>query len=194
MGLRLLSIRQTSEVEMSNPWKFLKRNLIFQNKFGYKLFEDDVTTPSGSEGKYMVLESLGFVTIIALTRDKKILMERQWRYPVGKEFLELPAGTIDEEENPLESAKRELLEETGSTSDNWVKLSSYWLGNGAMKIRGHVFLAQDIFVGQDSQEAVEKISVEYLDFDEAVKMVVDGKIDEDRTITGLLLAEKYLNK
>lgn len=178
---------------MSSPWKLLKRSLIFQNKYGYKLFEDDVITPSGSEGKYMVLESLGYVTIIALTRENKVLMERQWRYPVGKEFLELPAGTIDEKENPLESAKRELLEETGATSNNWVKLSTYWLGNGAMKIQGHIFLARDISIGRDNQESVEKISVEYLDFYEAVEMVITGKFDEDRTITGLLLAEKYLD-
>lgn len=170
----------------------MKRNLIFQNKYGYKLFEDDVNTPSGSAGKYMVLESFGFVTIVALTSDNKVLMERQWRYPVGKEFLELPVGTVDINEDPLESAKRELLEETGATSEDWVRLCSYWLGNGAMKIQGHVFLARNVSIGKDNQEPDEKISVELFDLNDAVNMVVDGQIDEERTITGLLLAERFL--
>lgn len=179
---------------MSNPWKLLKRNLIYENKFGYHLYDDDVLTPSGKEGKYMVLESRGFVGIVALTEDKKVLLIKQWRYAVGQEFVEIPAGTLEDNEDPLFTAKRELLEETGATSDNWVKLSSYWLGNGAMKIKGHLYLAQDVVVGSDHQEADEKISVEQIDFNKAVEMVTSGKIEEGRTISGILLAEKHLNQ
>lgn len=179
---------------MSNTWKLLKRNLIYENKFGYRLYDDDVLTPSGKEGKYMVLESRGFVGMVALTKDKKVLMVKQWRYAVGQEFLEIPAGTLEDKEDPLVTAKRELLEETGASSDNWIKLSSYWLGNGAMKIRGHLYLTLDVTIGSDSQEPDEKISVEQLDFDHAVNMVTNGEIEEGRTIAGILLAEKYLSQ
>lgn len=177
---------------MTNPWKLRQRNLVFQNKFGYRLYEDDVLSPSGAEAKYMVLESLGYVVIVALTKDGKVLMEKQWRYPVGKEFLELPAGTIDLNEDPLMTAQRELQEEAGAISNHWVCLASYWLGNGVMKIKAHVFLAQDIEFVKKSPESNEKITIESMDFDHAIKMITECQIDEERTITGLLLAEKYL--
>jgi len=81
------------------PWKTIKKNIIYQNKFGYILRDDDVITPAGKRGKYMVLESNGYVVIIALTSDRKIIMTRQWRYPIKEESLELPAGNLEKEEN-----------------------------------------------------------------------------------------------
>lgn len=179
---------------MENPWKLVKRNLIYQNKFGYKLYDDDVLTPAGGQGKYTVLESAGSVVIVAITSDKKLILISQWRYPVGKEFLELPAGSITEGEDPLLTAKRELLEETGASSNSWTKLSSYWIGNGILNISESIYLAQDISFESDSQEDTEKISVQLINFNDAIKMVENGDFDEQRTIMGLFLADKFLSK
>lgn len=79
---------------MTNPWKTVKKNYIYENKFGYKLRDDDVTTPSDKPGKYMVLESTGYVTIVALTHHKEVILTRQWRYPIEEESLEIPAETL----------------------------------------------------------------------------------------------------
>jgi len=176
-------------------WKTVKRNLIYENKFGYKLYDDDVITPLGRPGKYMVLESRSFAIIVAITKDKKVVMTKQWRYPVGRKFLELPAGGLEEGEAPLQSAKRELLEETGATSNNWKRLAYFWFGNGAMKIKAYVYLAQNAEIScQSQQDETEDIEIKLIDFDQLITMIREQKLHEDRTIIALLLAKDYLER
>ena len=176
---------------IKNPWQTTKQNIIYQNKFGYTLRDDDVITPAGKPGKYMVMESRDFAVIVALTPNNKVVFERHWRYPINQESLEIPAGGVEPGENPLETAKRELLEETGATSAVWKKLISYWTGNGAMKIRGHIFLAKDVIIKPDHPtEETEKISVELIDFNQALFKIDSGEITDDRTLLGLLYASK----
>lgn len=179
---------------MNNPWKTIAKNIIFENKLGYKLRNDDVVTPSGNEGKYMVLESRGFVGIVAIDKDNNVVMENIWRYPVEKEFFEIPAGTIEDSEDPLSTAKRELLEETGYTSEKWTLLADYWSGNGAMKLHGHIFLAKDIkFKGTtQNPDSTEKIRTSLVKYTDLLSLVKDHKIDEARTIIGLLTAKEFI--
>jgi len=177
----------------TNPWKTVKKNIISQNKFGYTLHDDDVITPSGNPGKYMVLEKHGFVVIVALNSKNQVIMTKQWRYPVEKEFIELPAGNIEYNEDPLKTAQRELFEETGAVSDDWTKLGFFWIGNGAMKIKGHFYLAKNISLRSgNKQDSTEKITVRLISYNKLIKLIKNYKIDEDRTALGLLLAQNYL--
>lgn len=176
---------------MTNPWKKISGEILYNNKYGYSLREDKVITPAGTEGSYMVFESKGFVSIVATTTDNKIIMVKQWRYPIDKESIEIPAGTIEGNDDPLETAKRELLEEVGGVSESWQKLTSYWIGNGAMKIKGHVYWADNVTIGKSNQEETEKISVISEDFEEVKKRVLDGGIDDDRTIVGVLMLSAF---
>jgi ADP-ribose pyrophosphatase len=178
---------------MKNPWKLVKENIIYQNKFGYTLHDDDVITPGGKPGKFMVLESHDFAVIVAITSDNKIIMIRQWRYAMGRECFELPAGSINKGEDNLVAAKRELKEETGATSDNWQELKSYWLGNGAMRIKGHIFLAKDAKLsGEAHNDETENTIVETHPYPYLMKMVDQNIITDERSLLGLLLVEKYL--
>ncbi|MFA5894819.1 MAG: NUDIX hydrolase [Candidatus Shapirobacteria bacterium] len=179
---------------MNNPWKTINKNVIFENKLGYKLRNDDVITPGGHEGKYMVLESHGFVGIVAVDKDKNVLMENIWRYPVEKEFFEIPAGTIEDGEEPLSTAKRELLEETGYVSNKWTLLADYWSGNGAMKLHGHIFLAQDIEFKEITQnpDSTEKIKTSLVKYIDLLTQIKENKIDEARTLIGLLTAKEFI--
>lgn len=180
---------------MGNPWKTLKKNILYQNRFGYLLRDDDVLTPAGKPGKYMVLEGSDYAMIVALTSDNKLIVVRQWKYPLERETLELPAGRGEEGENLLDTAKRELQEEAGATSDQWEKLTEYWVGSGAFKMRAHVFLARNVQMNRPTQhEETESIKVELLDFDKAVDMIVNREIDEEKTILGVLLAKEVLAK
>lgn len=178
---------------MNNPWKLVKENIIYQNKFGYTLHDDDVITPNGQPGKFMVLESRDFAIIIAITKDKKIIMVRQWRYAMGHECLELPAGKIEEGEDNLVAAKRELEEETGAVGKNWQEIKSYWLGNGAMRIKGHIYLVKDAtFTGNNHQDDTEQITVETYTYPQLLEMMDENIIDDERSMLSLLLLKKYL--
>lgn len=178
---------------MTNPWKTVKKNYIYENKFGYKLRDDDVITPSGKPGKYMVLESTGYVTFVALTPDQQVILTRQWRYPIEAESLEIPAETLHANEGPLEGAKRGLMEEVGATSPNWVNLGWHWLGNGAMNIKGHVYLCTDLVFTSSHLDETEDIRVEKIPLPEALGMVRTNAFTDYRTKLGLLLAKQYLD-
>ncbi|MFA4826918.1 MAG: NUDIX hydrolase [Candidatus Shapirobacteria bacterium] len=178
---------------MKNPWKTIKKNIIFQNKFGYTFRDDDVITPSNQPGKYMVLEGYEYSIIVALTSKNEVLMTKQWRYPINEESFELPAGGLSLGETPLSAAQRELLEETGAVADNWKKLVSYWTANGVSKLKHHIFLAKNAKILHPTyHDATEKISVLLTPFKKLIQMINDGEINEERTLIGLLLAEKYI--
>jgi len=178
---------------MINPWKLVKENIIYQNKFGYTLRDDDVITPAGKPGKFMVLESRGFAVVIAITKENKIIMVRQWRYTMGRECLELPAGGINKDEDNLIAAKRELEEETGAISDDWQEIKSYWLGNGAMRVKGHIFLAKNAkLTGTIHTDDTEKIIIETYTYSELMDMINKNIITDDRSLLSLLLLPKYL--
>jgi len=180
---------------MTNPWKKIRENLIYENKFGYKLREDDVITPGGKEGKYMVLESKGYVQIVAITSDKKVIMVRQWRYPIDEESLEVPTGGIEGEENPIETAKRELDEEVGVKSADYQKIGEDWVGSGALKVKGHLVLATNVILSGDPHtEETEVIKTELYPFSEVVEKIMTGEINDDKTIIGILMVKEFLQK
>ena len=179
---------------MKNPWKTISKNTIFEDKFGYKLRSDDVITPSGKSGKYTVLEGFSVVSIVAVDSQKNIVMENVWRYPIDSVSFEIPAGKIEENETPLESAKRELLEETGYTSNNWREIAFYYSGNGVMNMPGHIFMAKDIKAGKktnnpDSNEIVEVKLTPYTD---VLSKITNNEITDARSIIGLLSAKEFL--
>ena len=178
---------------MKNPWKLVKKNIIFQNEYGYTIRNDDVITPAGKQGKFMVIEHVDFAIVVAITLDNKIVMVRQWRYAKERESLELPAGSIDKDEDVLDCAKRELQEETGYTSEDWQELKSYEVGLSVMKATGHIFLAKDaVLSGETHQDDTETITVETFTYEEIMNQVDQGIIIDEKSLLSLLLVKKYL--
>ena len=134
----------------------------------------------------------GGVGVVALTEDNKVLMVRQYRYPIGEETLEIPAGKLSVGENPLECAKRELSEETGAAASRYTSLGYVYPSPGYSTEVLHLYLAQDLFFGDMHLDEDELLSVESVDIDELLNHVMSGKIKDAKTVIGVLKTKELL--
>ena len=148
-----------------------------------KLF--DVSVERWGEHEREIVEHPGAVAIVAVDREDRVMLVRQLREPARKELLELPAGTLEEGEEPLATAKRELQEETGSTGGAWRQLAAFYTTPGFCRERMHLFVAEGVEAGparQDADESIELVRVPASGLRERVRQLEDAK-----TIAGLLL-------
>jgi len=165
--------------------KTLNRVLIYSGKV-VNLRVDDVLLEDGKKAKREVVEHRGAVVIVPLLEGERIVMVKQYRYPVGEDLLELPAGTLEEGESPLEGAKRELLEETGYTAQKMTELTSFYSSPGFCDERIHLFLAKGLKAKKQDLDSDERIDVELYTLDELVNMIKGGKIRDAKSIVGIL--------
>ena len=183
---------------MKNPWKTLKQTIVYTGLVGHKVRIDNVIGPSGKKSEYFVVEAKSNSTILAITTGGKVVMEKTWRYPIEKESFELPVGGIDKGEEPLETAKRELMEETGYTGGEWEFLGSYFDNNSYCKAKTHIFWAKNVIAPctgsgfPENSDENELIEVELIDLEVLKKMVADGTIEDGRTKMAVLLAKDIL--
>lgn len=153
---------------------------------------DTVACPDGREAVREFLRHPGAVVIIPVLDDGRLLFERQFRYPLGRAFIELPAGKIDAGEEPLSCGIRELEEETGYRARDWRHLGVMHPCIGYSDERIEIFLAEGLsYVGHNWDEG------EFLEFlamtpGEAAEAVLDGRITDAKTITALYWAERVL--
>ena len=158
-----------------------------------KVHSDTVRLPDGSESVREHIVHPGAVVMLATVDNGKLLFERQFRYPLGKVFLELPAGKIDHGEPPLDTGRRELREETGYKAKHWRHLGTMHPCIGYSNEKIELFLAHGLsYVGheRDQEEFIEVVELSLAD---ALLAVRDGEITDGKTITGLLWAEKIFS-
>jgi ADP-ribose pyrophosphatase len=154
---------------------------------------DRVALPDGAESVREYIVHPGAVVIIAQLDNGKLLFERQFRYPVGHVFLELPAGKIDPGEDILLTAQRELLEETGYTAGAWRHLGVMHPCIGYANERIEIFLARGLVsAGGQQLDEGEFLELFELSLQEAAEAVLRGEITDAKTITALYWAERML--
>lgn len=154
---------------------------------------DVVCLPDGSEGVREYVTHPGAVVIIPVLPNGKLIFERQYRYPVGRVMLELPAGKIDPNEPPLLTAKRELIEEAGYTASDWQHLGTMHPTIGYANERIEIFMARDLTaLGQNQLDEGEFLELLELSLDEAMDAVRQGDLTDGKTLSALLWAEKIL--
>ncbi len=158
-----------------------------------KVLSDVVRLPDGREAIREHIAHPGAVVMLATLDNGKLLFERQFRYPVGQVFLELPAGKIDQGEPPLDTARRELREETGYKARHWRYLGVMHPCIGYSNERIEIFLAHGLsFVGHDRDQG-EFLEVIELSLPDALLAVRDGEITDAKTITALFWADKIFS-
>ena len=159
-----------------------------------KVYKDEVLLENGHKGVREWIKHPGAAAVIALLPDKQIILVRQYRYPIGQETLEVPAGKLDKEEEPLECAKRELSEETGYRAEKMRKLTTIATTVGFTNEYIHLYAASGLKVGEQHPDADELINVVKMPLTEAVEMIERGKIIDAKSIIAILLIAKRLKE
>jgi len=172
--------------------KRLDGALVYDGNF-IQVHKDCVSLPDGSQSTREYIKHPGAVAILALLDNGNLVMERQYRYPPQREFIELPAGKIDHGEDILITAQRELLEETGYVAREWKHLSTVWPCIGYADERMEYFLARGLSQQERKLDEGEFLEVFELSLADAIDWIRLGKINESKTIVGLFWLEKYLN-
>ena len=139
-----------------------------------------------------VVEHPGGVGIIPITHENKVLMVRQYRYPMEEELLEIPAGKLDEGETPINCAIRELSEETGCTAGRIIDMGAIYPSPGFCREILYLYLALDLHYGEIHLDENELLRVEAIGIDELIDMIMANKMPDAKSIIGIMKAKKYL--
>ena len=155
----------------------------------FRVTADEVLEPSGVHTRRDIVHHSGSVVILAIEEGKpepRVLLEHQYRHAARQMLWELPAGRIDEGENDLHAAKRELLEETGYTASRWRRVLHFYASPGFLAEAMNVYFARGLRAGTAQPEDDEVIKVRMVPLSAAVRMVMRGTIKDGKTIAGIL--------
>lgn len=186
-----------ADQENTNKDKHLRESLVISEEvFSGRLLRvrrDTVRLPDGKQATREFVTHPGAVVMIAELPNGKLLFERQFRYPLDRVFLELPAGKIHPGEDILLTARRELQEETGYVAEHWHYLGVIHPCIGYSDERIEIFFAQGLsHVGHALDEG-EFLEVHELHLDEAMEAVRDGRLTDGKSVACLLWAERVLD-
>jgi len=153
---------------------------------------DQVRAPDGSEHRMDVVQHTGAVALIPLEPDRSIWFVRQYRHPIAQLLLELPAGTLNEGEEPLQAARRECREEIGLAPAELIHLGATYLAPGYSSEYLHYFLARSFTPAPLPQDEDEDLQPLRLPWDEAWRMLTRGELQDAKTVVGLALARERI--
>lgn len=157
------------------------------------VYKDMVTLPNGKPAGREVIRHVGAVGIVPITEDGKVIVERQYRYPIDMVITEIPAGKLDsKEEDRLSAAKRELQEETGITADEWSELGIYYPAAAYTDEKITLYLAKGLHYGERNLDEDEFINIEAVPLAELVDEIMEGKIPDGKTQVAILKAARLL--
>lgn len=154
----------------------------------------NVNLPDGRQAQRDVVRHPGAVAIVALTDDGGICLVRQYRAALGRVTVEVPAGKLDPGEDPLECAHRELLEETGMEADRMAFLTTIATGVGFCDELIHVYMATGLTFAQSDPDADEFINVDIVPLPELIDAVLDGRIEDAKTVVGALICDAVAHR
>lgn len=156
--------------------------------------EDRVVLPNGKEATREYIVHPGAVVVVPLLDNGDVLMVRQFRYPVRREFLELPAGKIDSGEDTLVCGQRELLEETGFVADTWSMLTTIHPCIGYSDERILVYLARGLSEQGHRRDEDEFLDNVHMPLEQAMDWLREGRLSDVKTMIGLFWAEKIIRR
>ena len=161
--------------EKHGPWTIKETNEQYENSF-INVREDQVVQPDGQPGIYATVDIKPGVAVLPIDSEQIAYLSRQFRYALGQESIEVVCGAIEEDEPPIEAAKREIEEELGIQAGEWIELGFFHLDTSIVHCPVYLFLVKQLSFTQTKPEGTETIERLRMPFDEAVKMVMNSKI------------------
>ena len=166
----------------------LQSNTPYEGGF-FRVVVEKLRMPDGADALYETVKHPGAVAVVPVGADGRILMVRQRRHAVEDELLEIPAGKLEADEDPWVCARRELEEETGFTCPHLELLVTYYSTPGFSDEKVYVFLGQDLKQVADppATDGSEPISMEWLEDEEGIPAILDGRVVDGKSIIGIAL-------
>ena len=164
--------------------KKIDGDVIYDGKI-IKVIKDKVLCPNGKEAYREVVRHNGGAGILCITKDNKVLLERQFRYPYDEVIYEIPAGKLEAGEEPYSAALREFEEETGNKAEYLEHLIDIYPTCGYSSEVIYLYLAKDYVTTKTNLDEDEIIETEYIPLDLVMKMIGEGKIKDAKTICAL---------
>lgn len=172
--------------ESENPWKTLESKEVYNNPW-IKVTEHNVLNPAGGAGIYGVVHFKNLaIGIIPIDENGNIWLVGQYRFPLNAYSWEIPEGGGNLAIHPLESAKRELLEETGLKAEKWTEIQRMHLSNSVSDELAILYLAENLTQYEAEPEETEQLTIKKIHFEEAYQMVLMGEITDSMSVAGIL--------
>jgi 8-oxo-dGTP pyrophosphatase MutT (NUDIX family) len=159
-------------MKKNGPYTITDSKIIYKNPW-IEVREDKVIRPEGKEGTFGTVDYGEGLSVVALDKDKNIHLVREFCYVLEREEIQTPSGGIDGNETPLQAAQRELFEELGLKSDQWISLGITNALTMIVKHPSHLFLVTDAELKANTEEGIEPVTIP---FSEAHQMVLDSKV------------------
>jgi len=169
----------------------LDSQLVFEGVM-FRVMRDRVRCSDGHVTVREYIRHPGAVMIVAMLDANTVLLERQFRYPLGRSVIEMPAGKLEDAEDPLLCAQRELLEETGYRAARWNRLGAFHNAIGYSDEKIEVYLARDLSFAGGSTEAGEVLEVFTATLRELLQWIAQGTVTDVKTIVGAHWLERFL--
>lgn len=188
-------LKGKQERKIMKAWEKISSTPVVHNKW-VKLRKDTVKLPNGVIlDDYYLFEKNDVALVVAIDEQNCIILKKEYRYPVNEVLYELPGGMIEEGEDPLETAKRELLEETGNISDDWKQILCGYDYPSKDTNSVYIFLAKNVKKAANQKlDISEDLEMEKVPLQGAVKMCQNNQIKVNGSISGILLTELALKE
>lgn len=178
-------------MKINGDWKILDSKEIYKNHW-MKVIEDKVVRPNGKDGIFGIVEARNGVSILPIGEDGYVYLTEQFRYTMEKNSVEAVSGGIEDNEKPLDTAKRELKEELGIKAEEWIDMGVIDPLSTIIKSPHSIFLARKLKFGKDCQDGSENIKMVKMKLKDAIDMVIDSTITHGPSCVLILKANEYL--
>ena len=160
----------------------------------FNLIKENYTLENGVTSDMDFIQHPGAAAMVPMLNNQEVVLIKQYRHAIREFIWEIPAGTLDPNESPLNCARRELIEEIGYSATDWHQLGTITPLPGCSDEHIHIFLASDLKPEEQQLDDDEMINVHKINLSEALQMILAGEISDGKTISGLFLATQWLNR
>ena len=186
----VVAVKKKLSIDPGRPARVLTSKVSYEGPL-FRVLSEDIEEPNGKKVFRDVIRHNGSVVILAVDRSKSkknplVLIERQYRHAAQQFLYEVPAGKMEDGEDHLEAAKRELLEETGYQAKKWTKLARYFASPGFLGEWMQIFLAEDLTPGEAHPEEDESFELQFVPLSELLRLIDAGKVLDGKTLISVL--------